>query len=214
MISKHYDQHAAEVYIDQRRLSIFLDYFLTRIPIITLLIRLGSRDMITIQSYFFDLIYWNSTLYSQWWSIEGEEEEIGRNHKFTLPLEDLEKWNWQRSLAWQYHCLFCFPIVPLGGILIFGEVALVMFILKKENKVTPSLFFLVEYLGPKHKILVTVCPPRTYARTAGKTHLVKSLKQNLHFQKGPKKDPDFLSVAVIRFYWSINFQCWASLFLF
>ena len=89
-----------------------------------------------------------------------------------------------------------------------------MFILKKENKVTPSLFFLVEYLGPKHKILVTVCPPRTYARTAGKTHLVKSLKQNLHFQKGPKKDPDFLSVAVIRFYWSINFQCWASLFLF
>lgn len=161
MIPKHYDQHVAEVYIDQRRHSIFLDYFLTQIPIITLQIRLESRETITIQSCFFDMICWNSTFYSQWWSIEGEEEEIGWNHKFTLPLEDLEKWNWQRSLAWQYHCLFCFPIVPLGGILIFGEVALVVLTLKKEDKVTPSLFFLVELLGPKHKVLVTVCPLRT-----------------------------------------------------
>lgn len=54
----------------------------------------------------------------------------------------------QRSLTWQYHCLFGFQHVLLGRILIFGEAALVVFILKKGNKVTLSLFFLVlEFLA-------------------------------------------------------------------
>lgn len=39
-----------------------------------------------------------------------------------------------RSLARQYHRLFGFPIVLLGRILIFGEVALVVFILEREQK--------------------------------------------------------------------------------
>lgn len=46
------------------------------------------------------------------------------------------------------------------------------------------------------------------------TGLVKSSKQSLHFQQEPNKDPDPLTVAVIRFYWSSNSQYWAALFLF
>lgn len=88
-----------------------------------------------------------------------EEEEIGWKHNFTLSLEDLEKWNWRRKLTWQYYCLFGFPIFLLGRILIFGKVDLVVFILKKRNKGTPSLFFLIlEFCDPKHIGFVTLCP--------------------------------------------------------
>lgn len=57
-------------------------------------------------------------------------------------------------------------------------------------------------------LLLTLC-----SGAARMTWLVHSSKQSLHFQQRPKKDPDSLSVAVIRFYWSSS-QCRVALCLF
>jgi hypothetical protein len=66
------------------------------------------------------------------------------------------------SISWQYYCLFALLTVTLGRILIFGELDLVIFIPEKRKKVAPLLFpRILEFLGPKHKVLATLCPPHT-----------------------------------------------------
>lgn len=103
-------------------------------------------------------------------------------------------------------------------LLIFWKVSLVVFILKKENKVTLSQ--ISEFCGPKHKDLVTLSPSHPILGQQGwlpreifKTKALLSIMTPFPQSSTPKMQilcvlqwPDFIDQK--------NCQWWAVLFLF